>query len=113
MDNRAPVTTIGVGTPKYETTGALYVGAGTTFGLAATDNFSGVARTEYRVDEGVWNVYAEAFTLAPYAEGEHGIHYRSTDNAGNAESARELKVVLDKTSPRPSSLHRIPCWTAW
>ena len=99
MDNRAPVTTIGVGTPKYETTGALYVGAGTTFGLAATDNFSGVARTEYRVDEGVWNVYAEAFTLAPYAEGEHGIHYRSTDNAGNAESARELKVVLDKTSP--------------
>ncbi len=99
MDNIAPVTAIDVGTPKYETTGALYVSAGTTIGLAATDNFSGVARTEYRVDEGIWNVYAEAFTLAPYAEGEHRIHYRSTDNAGNAENARELKVVLDKTPP--------------
>jgi len=66
--------------------------------LDATDNCAGVATTEYSTDGGqTWQPYTGAFTIG--SEGENTILYRSTDHAGNAETAKELRLNIDKTAP--------------
>lgn len=96
MDSFPPVTTITVGAPKYEVDDKLYVSSGTLFTLNATDDFSGVAKTEYRIDGGQWFPYAPFVVTT---EGEGRIYYRSVDNAGNPEQEKNLKVILDRTPP--------------
>ena len=64
--------------------------------LAATDNLSGVAKTEYNDGSG-WQTYTGPITLS--AEKVHKIQYRSTDKAGNVEVAKTMEVKIDKTAP--------------
>ncbi|MHB8836569.1 MAG: OmpL47-type beta-barrel domain-containing protein [Candidatus Methylomirabilia bacterium] len=95
IDTTAPTTVIAVGVPKSQ--GAeLYVTPATVFTLSATDAGSGVSATEYRVDGGMWTVYAP-FSLT--GEGTHQIEYRSRDRVENLEAAGSLNVVLDNTPP--------------
>ena len=68
-----------------------------TVSLAAVDATSGVGATSYRVDGGAWQVYGAAFTVA--GDGIHTVEYRSTDVAGNDETARSLTVRVDTTPP--------------
>lgn len=96
VDNTPPVTVITPGSPRYEDGGKLHVTSGTSFSLSATDNLSGTATTEYRIDGGAWTPYAP-FTL--YGEGGHAIGYRSIDNLGNQEPAKVLTVTVDNTPP--------------
>ena len=97
VDNTAPVTTITTGNPKYAgADGKLYVTSAAAFTLSATDNLSGVAKTEYRIDSGAWTAYAP-FTVA--AEGTHTIDYRSQDNVTNLEAFKTLTVIVDNTPP--------------
>jgi hypothetical protein len=86
IDNTAPVTTLRASDPKY-IGDVLYVTATTAFTLAATDNLSGVASTEYRIDGGTWTVYAP-FNLIGLADGEHTIGFRSVDNGSNVRLNR-------------------------
>jgi uncharacterized lipoprotein YddW (UPF0748 family) len=66
--------------------------------LSASDNCSGVASTEYSTDGGQsWQPYEGAFTVG--AEGTNVVLYRSADAAGNAETAGQLVVKIDKTAP--------------
>lgn len=65
--------------------------------LTATDDSSGVARTEYRVDGGDWQEYSGPFTVQ--GDGEHLVGYRSIDEADNEEEARGREVRIDTTSP--------------
>jgi hypothetical protein len=95
-DSIPPVTTIAVGTPKYETSGKVFITAGTVFTLTATDDASGVAKTEYRVDGGIWTGYVP-FSIA--TERSHLVEYRSTDRAGNVEIAKSIAVTVDNTPP--------------
>ena len=97
IDNTAPVTTLRASDPKY-IGDALYVTATTEFTLAATDNLSGVASTEYRIDGGTWTVYAP-FNLIGLADGEHTIGFRSVDNGSNVETELLFTVVIDNTAP--------------
>lgn len=96
VDNAPPVTTISVGVPKHETNGKLYVTGSTAFTLSVTDNLSGVARTEYRIDDGQWLPYA-SFAIA--TEGEHVIGFRSADNLSNQEAEKILTIIVDNTTP--------------
>ncbi len=97
VDSTPPVTTITTGEPKFTTAdGKLYVTGGTTFTLAATDNLSGVAKTEYRINGGTWTTYAP-FAIA--GEGTHTIEYYSKDNVANSETFRTLTVIVDNTPP--------------
>lgn len=96
IDNTPPVTAITTGTPRYEGEGKLFVTSTTQFTLAATDNLSGVSRTEYRIDGGAWTSYAP-FTAA--AEGEHVIGFRSIDTVGNFEPEKSIAIVVDNTPP--------------
>jgi len=103
----APVTTIIVGSPKYQSGTALYVSGNTTFTISATDEASGVRETKYRVDGGSWNSYAGPLTLKAYVEGSHTVGYYSVDKAGNSEAERTLTIILDKVPPTVQALEPI------
>lgn len=66
--------------------------------LTASDNGSGVARTEYRFDpESTWYTYAGPFSVT--GKGTTSIHYRSVDNMGNIEPTRRQVVKIDRIPP--------------
>ncbi|MDQ4122168.1 MAG: family 10 glycosylhydrolase [Acidobacteriota bacterium] len=71
-----------------------------TITLTATDDLSGVTTTEYSTDGATWQPYTSSFVVN--SEGVTTIHYRSTDQAGNTEQAKNLTVKLDKTAPKIS-----------
>jgi len=92
VDGAAPVTSA--------TPAAGLVATPVVLTLTATDDVSGVAFTEYRIDGGSWTTYAAP---VPVSLGEHAIEYRSTDVAGNAETAKSLAVdVRDPAAARPA-----------
>ncbi len=100
-DKEPPVTTISIGTPRYQNGDNLYINSSTSITLSATDYGivpSGVNHTEYRIDGGQWQTYSSAFTLN--TEGTHTIYYRSIDNVGNTEADKVTTVILDKTPPQ-------------
>lgn len=99
VDDTAPETTISVGTPEYRTDENLYVTSATGFTLEAEDAVSGVASTEYRIDNGDWTAYAP-FTIP--TEGTYTIGFRSTDNVENVEAVKALTVIVDNTPPDAS-----------
>ncbi|RDY71662.1 S-layer homology domain-containing protein, partial [Halobacillus trueperi] len=65
--------------------------------LSATDEESGIKKVEYRINEGTWNEYKEAFEISQ--EGEVQLDYRSVDHAGNVEEVQTEIIKIDKTSP--------------
>ena len=68
--------------------------------LAAADDgecVSGVDKTEFRVGGGAFAAYTVPVSIT--ADGTHVLEYRSTDKAGNAETAKSATVKLDATAP--------------
>lgn len=65
--------------------------------LTASDEGSGVARTEYRVGSGPWVLYSSPVIFAQ--EGATTVSYRSVDLAGNVEQTRSVEVRIDTTPP--------------
>lgn len=96
IDIASPTTEINVGSPNVTVEGVTYVTESTELTITATDDASGVALVEYRVDGGDWTVYS---TITLSGEGEHLIEYRSTDSVGNAEASNTLSVFVDKSNP--------------
>lgn len=96
-DTTPPLTVITVGSPKYDANGDIFSSSGTVFSLIATDDLSGVAMTEYRLDVGAWTSYNTPFSIV--SEGTHTIDYRSQDIALNMETAKSLVVHIDTTPP--------------
>jgi hypothetical protein len=89
IDRTAPTTGIS-GTSNN------WVNNSVTVGLSATDNLSGVAKTQYTVDGGVIQT-GQSLTLS--TDGDHTVTYFSTDGAGNVEAVRTAHVKVDKTAP--------------
>src|SRR4051812_47534115 len=89
IDRTAPTTGIS-GTSNN------WVNQNVTVSLSATDNLSGVAKTQYTVDGGVIQT-GTSITLS--TEGDHTVTYFSTDGAGNVEAVRTAHVKVDKTAP--------------
>jgi|GEM_PF-1273408 len=63
--------------------------------LTATDDHSGVERTEYRMNGGAWVTYTAAFTIQ--AATSHTLEWRSIDIAGNVE--KTWFADFDKGTP--------------
>ncbi|MBD8078639.1 OmpL47-type beta-barrel domain-containing protein [Cellulosimicrobium arenosum] len=61
--------------------------------LRATDDDSGIASVEYRIDGGAWTPYAKQISVR--GPGEHTIDYRATDVAGNVSAPQSVVVVLE------------------
>ena len=69
-----------------------------TITLSANDNCSGVANTEYSTDGGqTWLSYSGSFIIS--SEGMTTLLYRSTDRAGNAETAKSITLKIDTIAP--------------
>ncbi|MBN1243790.1 MAG: PQQ-binding-like beta-propeller repeat protein [Spirochaetales bacterium] len=65
--------------------------------LSATDSASGVARVEYRLDDGQTLLYAEPILVAE--AGKHRIDYRAADNAGRMSDWRVLEFNVQAWRP--------------
>ncbi|MFF1904462.1 OmpL47-type beta-barrel domain-containing protein [Kitasatospora sp. NPDC058218] len=59
----------------------------------ATDDISGAAMTDYRVDGGEWTRYTGPFTVS--GDGRHEVGYRSDDHAQNVEQEHCLEILID------------------
>jgi len=73
--------------------------------LTAIDNpgGTGVARTEYQLDDGPWTEGTAVTVPAPADHGNDGLHiisFYSVDNAGNAELPNQWQVIIDTRRPR-------------
>lgn len=67
-----------------------------TVTLSATDDTE-VDKTEYSFDNAAWNIYTAPFVLT--SEGTTTVYYKSTDKAGNPETAKTRAIKIDKTDP--------------
>ncbi len=100
IDNSAPLTEIRTGDPKHLfEIGTLFVTGLTEFSLSVSDNLSGAASTEYRIDGGEWTGYSEAFALGSLSDGEYTFEFRSVDNMNNLEAEKTLAVIIDNSAP--------------
>jgi len=98
LETVAPVTTASL-TPSAPNGSNDWYTTDVTFSLAATDNCSGVERTEFSTDGGAsWQPYAGSISVNQ--EGTTTILYRSIDRAGNVENAGSTTINLDKTAPQ-------------
>ena len=73
-----------------------------TISFTASDADSGVAATEYAIDDGAWTSGTSVTVTAPAGggnDGLHTVHYRSIDNAGNEEPVQSGTVKIDTTAP--------------
>ncbi|MFQ6003272.1 MAG: OmpL47-type beta-barrel domain-containing protein [Candidatus Zixiibacteriota bacterium] len=98
VDSTPPETVISISEPKHILGGVTYVKSNTQFTLKADDGKgSGIALTEYKVDDGDWTPYSEPFTVLK--EGEHTISYRSKDKVENVEDAKRLSIFVESLKP--------------
>jgi len=110
VDDTPPVTTATVDGTVVE---GWYTGPATVT-LAATDNEggSGVARTEYQLDDATtWTAYTEPIAVA--GDGTHEVRFRSVDEAGNVEETRSVSVRIDTTAPVTTAEFAPPSDGGW
>jgi endoglucanase len=97
LDSTAPVTTAVVTPAQPDGQHGWYVHP-VTVTLNASDNLSGVDKTEYSLDGGsTWQAYTAPVTLSQ--DSKYTVIYRSTDVAGNVEAAKTISFNLDQTAP--------------
>lgn len=108
LDNLPPVTTLSFGEPIAPD--GRTISPATPLTLAATDDAQvmgdglgwGVARTEYAVDAGPFQLYRGTFSIS--GEGTHSIRFFSVDQASHTETAKIMSVLVDATPPAPPTL---------
>jgi large repetitive protein len=64
--------------------------------LDSSDSLSGVATTQYSLDDGAAQT---GDSVAIDTEGVHTLAYWSTDKAGNEEAHKTISIQIDKTAP--------------
>lgn len=96
-DATPPVTTATVSPMKPDGQKGWYIHP-VTVSLSATDDLSGVTKTESSIDGGqTWNVYASPLTFDK--SGKYTLLYRSVDNSGNVEASKTLNLNVDAVPP--------------
>jgi sialidase-1 len=95
-DNSSPVTQVDI-LPGESNGANNWYATDVSVTLSVYDDLSGVARTEYRLNDGDWKLYEGVINIA--SEGTNVLDYRSFDRAGNIENHRNLILRIDKTAP--------------
>jgi hypothetical protein len=93
-DTAPPVTTASVAGPLGAND--WYVGS-TTVTFSATDDLSGIAQTQYSLDNGTSWTTGTSVSLS--ADGIYNIQYQSIDVDGNVEAPKSITVNLDSKAP--------------
>ncbi|NOU85992.1 hypothetical protein GC102_09410 [Paenibacillus sp. LMG 31460] len=97
IDKTPPVTTAVVTPLQPDGLNGWYVHP-VTVSLNAYDALSGAAKTEYSLDDrATWQRYTAPVTLNQ--DSKYTLSYRSTDIAGNVETAKTISFNLDTIAP--------------
>lgn len=100
MDNTPPVTLIEADLPYFQgSDGITYLADSSNLNLLATDDMSGVEKTEYHFDSDVWSLYDGSISLFALADGAHSVGFRSVDTLGNEEVETIFNFVVDNAAP--------------
>jgi subtilisin family serine protease/pimeloyl-ACP methyl ester carboxylesterase len=70
--------------------------------FTATDSLSGVYEIQYSINNSSWEKYSTQLELVE--DNIYDIKYRSTDLAGNIESENEIRIEVDKNSPKTEAI---------
>ncbi|MBW3615239.1 MAG: hypothetical protein KY439_08025, partial [Actinobacteria bacterium] len=97
VDRSAPVTSLRTSPPAAAAAGWWRELPLVTLRAVDGDQNSGVGAIVYSLGGGTWVTYTKPFTLP---EGVNTVLYRAVDLAGRQETARELLVPVDVTSPQ-------------
>ena len=100
LDKTPPTSTLSVKLPYYKEEDTYYVSTITKFNLSAIDAEmpfgSGVAKLQYRIDDGINITYiGNNMTFVVTEIGPHTIYYLSIDEAGNNETERSIEIVVN------------------
>ncbi|MCD9024578.1 OmpL47-type beta-barrel domain-containing protein [Cohnella silvisoli] len=110
IDQTAPITeaTLNPATPNGRNG---WYKSNVTVSLSASDNLSGVMKTEYRINSGPWITYNGS--IPSFGDGIYQVDYRSTDKAGNIEPTKTIEFKIDKTAPELTvQLDKTSLWPA-
>jgi hypothetical protein len=115
IDMIAPVTQLSAQPAEPNGNNGWYTRS-VTLTLEATDDLSGVAYSEYQLNDMEWQVYTTQVILS--TERETDVAYRSVDLAGNRETVQALTFSLDMTAPdstamAPSQVNGSVVTTTW
>ena len=109
-DSAPPETTCTLNPPSPDGINGWYV-SNVTITLNAYDE-SGVDRTYYSIDGGIWQEYTAPFLI--YLDGEHSVSYYSVDIYGNTEDVKSVTFRIDLTMPSSHIQYHQPpneiCW---
>ncbi|MBP2708528.1 ThuA domain-containing protein [Microbispora sp. RL4-1S] len=95
-DKTAPVTTATTD-PAQPENGTFTGPVSVTLTAADENGGSGVAKTEYSLDNGDWAAYGQPVSVT--GDGQHQLRYRSTDKAGNVEEIKTLTLTISTSTP--------------
>jgi FG-GAP-like repeat len=87
-DTSPPVT---ICTLDGEMNGTAYI-SDVTVTLTATDTYSGVDYTTYKLDNGTWTTYDGSFVVSSI--GNHFLRFYSVDKAGNQEAQKNTSFTI-------------------
>jgi hypothetical protein len=90
MDKSPPFTAVSSGTPTISNKDIAV-------NLIASDLYTGVTETVYRINEGPWQKYTGTITFRN--SGTNKLDYRSTDGVGNIEIMKSTTFIIDKVTP--------------
>lgn len=90
VDTSAPQTQLTLNGPHFAST----VAPVTRVALTATDNLSGVAQIQYRVDNGNLLTYHDPFPIGPLSVGPHKLTYFAVDAVGNREEQHDWPFLV-------------------
>lgn len=96
IDDKPPVVTHSVSTPKIFTRDTLFVTDKTLFTLKSFDAESGGAIVDYKLDNASEVTYESPFSIP--AEGKHSISYSGTDLVNNS-AVKTAFLVVDNSAP--------------
>ncbi len=96
-DIKAPVTKLTLSNPKYFSHDTLFISTRTVLTLASSDDQSGVASTQYKLNEDEPVIYSKPFSIE--SPGLTTILYYATDNVNNKEANNDQRVFVDNQPP--------------
>jgi hypothetical protein len=102
IDDIPPVPVISFEGDRYAPgDGQEFISPRTIVKISASDNKSGIGKTEYAIENGEFITYAAPFRFAPQIK-KCAIEVRVTDNAGNTSRKYRVSAKMDAEPPKTS-----------
>jgi hypothetical protein len=97
VDAIEPHSYIDIGEPQFFHRDTLFISAEAKVKIISGDDESGLAKTEYSIDNAAYQTYTTEFKIDK--AGFHKISFKATDNVNNVEVAKESAIYVDNLAP--------------